>query len=65
MISCWLVSRTLLLCVCMLASCMQANAPAGTQSIASFLQTPKKDTTRAIKRPSFFADRKMHDVIDF
>lgn len=43
----------------------QANAPVGTQSITSFLQTPKKDKTPSVKRAAFFADRKIQDVADF
>ncbi|TYZ58378.1 hypothetical protein PybrP1_006186 [[Pythium] brassicae (nom. inval.)] len=42
----------------------KASAPAGTQSITSFLQAPKKAPSAA-KRTSFFADRKLQDVTDF
>lgn len=42
----------------------KANAPAGTQSITSFLQAPVAKQ-KAVKRSPFFADRRIQDVTDF
>ncbi|GMF13351.1 unnamed protein product [Phytophthora lilii] len=43
----------------------QANAPAGTQSITSFLAKPAKKASPAPTRAAFFTQRRMHDVTDF
>lgn len=51
-----------------LCSCMgQAQAPVGTQSIASFLQAaPTKQGTQSSQaRAEFYASRNMHHVTDF
>ncbi|CAH0492344.1 unnamed protein product [Peronospora farinosa] len=43
----------------------KANAPAGTQSIASFLTTAPRKAKPIATRAAFFTQRNMHDVIDF
>ncbi|RMX62793.1 hypothetical protein DD238_007752 [Peronospora effusa] len=43
----------------------EANAPAGTQSIASFLTTAPRKAKPIATRAAFFTQRNMHDVIDF